>query len=324
MGILHKTLAFSLVAWCLVLASVAGAQEAGPTPSVNEIVRLLEQGETEAAESLLETVLERQPDAPRVLSLLGTARYLNRKYLAAEQPLRRAVELGQRDLSTHYYLISTLWENGRLEEAETFCLAALESHGRQLPLVHLLGRLYLWQGRYEEAAVWLQRATIMSPGSVDLWLDLAGALDGAERLEEALAAYRRAVDLAPEHYQARYGLARMLARNGKTESAQQEFVIYRRLLEGDQLRTQQEGLERSQIDLGYDYLRQGRVDAALAHLEKLPLTADRQVALARAYRQAGDAAAAVAALENAVAISPERKDLRGQLAAARLAESREP
>ena len=131
----------------------------------------------------------------------------------------------------------------------------MESHGNQLPLVHLLGRLYLWRGQYEEAEVWLEKATTMSPRSVDLWLDLAGALDGAGRLEEALAAYRRAVELAPEHYQARYGLARTLARTGKTESAQQELVIYRRLLEEDQRRTQQEGLERSQIDLGYDYLR---------------------------------------------------------------------
>lgn len=291
---------------------------------MQDILTLLEQGETETAETLLVTALDRQPDAPRLLALLGAARYLNRKYLAAEPPLSRAVELGQRDLTTYYYLTSTLWENGRWAAAEKICLTALEADANQLPLVHLLGSLYLWQGRYQEASVWLEKAAAMSPRSVDLWLDLAGALDGAERFDDALIAYRRAVNLAPDHYQVRYGLARSLARTGDTEGAQQELTIYRRLLEEDQQRTQQEGLERSRIDLGYDYLRQGNAEAAIAHLEGLMMTADRQMALAVAYRQGGEPQAAIAALEMAVARWPERQDLRAQLAAARLAESREP
>ncbi len=299
------------------MVRAAAAQE-------GEILKLLEQGETEAAESLLVTALEQKPESPRLLALLGTARYLDRRYLAAEDPLRRAVELGQRDLSTQYYLTSTLWENGRMEEAEETCLSALESHGSQLPLVHLLGSLYLWQGRYEEARDWLEKATELSPRSVDLWLDLAGALDGAGQVDEAVAAYRRAVDLAPEHYQARYGLARTLEQTGESAAAQRELAVYRRLLDEDQQRTRQEGLERSQIDLGYDYLRQGKTEAAVAHLEGLAMTADRQVALARAYRQAGDAAAAIAALETAVALSPQRQDLRALLAAARVDEERQP
>ena len=319
-----RATALGAIVLTLVLAGLAEAQEAAQTPSMQDILTLLEQGETKAAEALLVTALDRQPDAPRLLALLGTARYLNRKHLAAEEPLRRAVELGRRDLTTYYYLTSTLWENGRFAAAETICLTALETHGNQLPLVHLLGRLYLWQGRHQEAEVWLERATTMSPRSVDLWLDLASALDGAERFDEALVSYRRAVDLAPEHYQARYGLARMLARTGDAEAAQHELVIYRRLLEEDQQRTQLEGLQRSRLDLGYDYLRRGEIDAAIAHLEGLPMTTDRQVALARAYRQAGNPKAAIAALEEAVAMSPAREDLRAQLAAVRLAESPEP
>ena len=316
--------AFFWIVCILALGGIAGAQVAPPTPSMQEILTLLEKGETETAETLLVTALDRQPDTPRLLALLGAARYLNRKYLAAEQPLSRAVELGQRDLTTYYYLTSTLWENGRLDEAERICLSALNAKADQLPLVHLLGSLYLWQGRYPEASVWLEKAAAMSPRSVDLWLDLAGALDGAEKFDEALIAYQRAVNLAPDHYQVRYGLARTLARTGDTEGAQRELAIYRRLLEEDQQRTQQEGLERSRIDLGYDYLRQGNTEAAIAHLEGLAMSADRQVALASAYRQAGRPQVAIAALETAVARWPERQELRAQLAAARLAESRDP
>ena len=305
----------------MLVAGICSAQGIADRELERRILTLFEQGETEEAETRLAEAAAEQPESPQILAWLGTARYLNRRYKTAEQPLQRAVELGQKDLATQYYLASTLWENGRLEEAGDFCRQAIESQGHQLPLVHLLGRLYLWQGSYGEAAEWLEKAVEMSPQSLDLWLDLAGALAGSNRTDDALAAYSRAVQLAPEHYQVRYGLARVLAKTGDAEGAARELALYRELLEEDQGRTQQEGLLQSQIDLGYDYLRQGETQQAISHLESLPTTVDVLTALVSAWEQAGDRAAMVAALERAVALSPDRHDLRARLAKIRLAES---
>lgn len=301
--------------------SVSSAQSGVDHAFERQVLTLFEQGDLDTAEALLVEASAEQPDSPQILAWLGTARYLNRKYKTAEQPLQRAVELGQRDLGTQYYLASTLWENGRLQEADEFCRRAIETQGNQLPLVHLLGRLYLWQGRFGEAVEWLDRAVKMSPRSLDLWLDLAGALAGAGRTDDALAAYQRAVELAPEHYQVRYGLARMLAKSGDAEGAARELALYQELLEEDQGRTQQEGLLQSQIDLGYDYLRQGETGEAIFHLESLPMSVEVLAALAGAYEQADDRAAALGALERAVALSPDRHDLRARLAQSRLAET---
>jgi Flp pilus assembly protein TadD len=303
------------------LAPEGNAQAEVDRTLERQVLMLFEQEEWEKAEALLMDVLTNQPEASQVLAWLGTARYMNRRYRTAEAPLRKAVELGQTDLGTQYYLASTLWENGRLAEAEAFCRQAIEVSGEQLPLVHLLGRLHLWQGEFGLAREWLERAVAMSPRSLDLWLDLAGALAGEERTEEALNAYRRAVELAPEHYQVRYGLARMLARSGDSAGAARELALYRELLEEDQGLTQQQGLLQSQIDLGYELLRQGQTTQAIAHLEALPINAEVLSALASAYDQLGDRKAALDALERAVAMAPDRQDLRARLAVMRLRES---
>ncbi len=313
--------AVAVVALLLLLAPEGNAQAGVDRALERRVLTLFEQEEWEKAEALLMDAAANQPEASQVLAWLGTARYMNRRYRTAEEPLRKAVELGQGDLGTQYYLASTLWENGRLAEAEAFCRQAIEDSGEQLPLVHLLGRLHLWQGEFVSASEWLEKAVAMSPRSLDLWLDLAGALAGQERTEEALNAYRRAVELAPEHYQVRYGLARMLARSGDSAGAARELALYRELLEEDQGLTQQQGLLKSQIDLGYELLRQGQTTRAIAHLETLPINSEVLSALASAYDQLGDRDAALNALERAVAMAPDRQDLRARLAVIRLRES---
>ena len=132
----------------------------------SEAIRLLERGQAAEAEEILAPVADLEPPSARLQALLGAAQFMNRRYLAAEETLARAVSLGQRDLRTYYFLGSVLWENGKLDAAETVCLQAIEIHGPQLPVAHLLGRLYLWQGRYAEASEWLGRAASQSSQSV--------------------------------------------------------------------------------------------------------------------------------------------------------------
>lgn len=311
----------------LLTAAVSGSQLVGQaTPVVNpsvlqrEAIQLLEKGQAEEAVALLEPAVGQQPRSSQLLALLGMAQFLDRRYLAAEDSLRGAVELGQRDVRTFFYLSSVLWENGKLAQAEETCRRAIDLHGQQLPVAHLLGRLYLWQARYDEAVEWLEQTVSQSSESVDLWLDLAGALEGAGRQEGALQALGRAVELAPEHYQVRYGLARLLAKSGDQQAAQRELTLYRRLLQEDQQRTLREGRLRAQVDLGYDLLRQGEASAAAAHLEALPLSVEVLVAQAAVWQQLGDRQAALLALEQAVALDPGRDDLRARLAAARFGE----
>jgi cytochrome c-type biogenesis protein CcmH/NrfG len=228
----------------------------------------------------------------------GREAVLAREFVRGAEALERALELGDTDPRTRLYLGAALWETGELERSEAVYREALAAagpgRGAFLPL-HQLGRLLLWQGRADEAVAPLERAVRLSPSAADTQLALARALSESGRGDDALAAYRRAVELAPDSFHAHWGLAQELlraAREGDASAraeAAQVLETYHELYRADQLRTRETGL----------------LDAQLAAAD---------LALAR-----GDREAAVAALERAVALAPERQDLALLLAEQRLA-----
>lgn len=314
---------------CLVMPFIAIASTAwagepreNGAADIAELLRegreLLDAGDAAAAAGVLRRAVEAAPDSSEGSALLGRALALDDRYLAAEEALRKAVALGRRDLATWFYLGSTLWENGKLDEAEEAFRTALDRGGRVPLLVHQLGRLLLWQGRSAEAVTFLREAAETSPEAPDVSLDLARALESAGDLQAARETYGRVVELAPEDSYARYGLAAVLGRLGEHEAAARERAAYRRLYEDEQERVRQEGLTEARVARGQELVRAGRAREAIVHLRALPETATSLAALADAYQAAGDVAAALHTLERAVALAPERNDLRARLNEARL------
>jgi Flp pilus assembly protein TadD len=205
-----------------------------------------------------------------------------------------------------------------VEAAEKVLREASAESGGSFPAVYQLGRLLLWSSRYEEAADLLGRCAAQAQGAADVQLDLARALDGAGRTEQALEAFRRAVELAPEHSEMRYGLAMALMRTGDREAAKAELETYGSLYQREQRQTMQAGLERARVARGRELVRQGRAEEAVAHLSDLPESADSLSALAAALRAQGDLQGAAERLARAVALEPDRTDLRTLLNETRL------
>ncbi len=277
---------------------------------------LIERGLYDEAAGLLD---EAAADDPAAQALRGRALALARRYLAAETPLRGAVEAGERDPVTLFYLGATLWENGRLEEAGAVYGEAIATAGRHPVFVHQLGRLELWRGNYARAAELLSEAVAGAGGSLEMRLDLARALEATGDLAPALAQCRAVVAAAPDHSGARYTLARLLLASGDREAGDRELVEYRRLHEREQAETRASGRAAARVARGLAYLHQGDAAAAVDYLETLPETAETLAALASALSARGEPRAAVAALEKAVRLAPERQDLRHRLAETRLA-----
>ena len=264
---------------------------------------------------------ETGPAAARAQAQLGRALVLNRKPVAAAEALSRAVALGEREPRTRQFLGAALWEAGRVDEAEAVYRGLVEEGAGGAIALQELGRLLLWHGRAAEAAALLRRAAEADPRSVDAWLELGRALDASGQAAEAEKAFRRAVELAPQRSDARYGLALLLARSDRPqarEEARRQLATYKTLLAEERERTRREGLERVRLERGWSLLREGKAAEAAAQFAALPEGVESLTGRAAAAATLGDHAAAAAALEKAVALAPDRGDLRLKLAEQRL------
>lgn len=301
----------------------AAAQEPTPQSStalipvqlLEEITERLEQGKLDEAEALLSGVPDSAAGGEAAFRV-GRARVLARQYEHAEPLLRRALAAGHGDAGVRLFLSAALWENGRPAEAEVVLRDGLAAGGSRAR--HQLARLLAWQGRYEEALDQLGSLAAAFPSRLDLQLDTARALEGAALRaggdwEATLEAYVRCRRLAPEHYEIRYGLARALQRLGRAEEAQSEMDAYLRLLAKDTAHSRERGRELAEIDLALSRWSAGEDDRALTDLRALPVSVETLVAIAQVEVSRGRPEDAVAALQRAVGLAPERPDLRLRL-----------
>jgi Flp pilus assembly protein TadD len=280
--------------------------------------RSLAAGRYDAAVGLSRSATELRPGSGELHALHGRALALAERFQEAEVELARAVELGAAEMPILLYLASARWENGDLEAAAEGFREAVERDPGSWVALHQLGRLELWRGRYPEAIELLGRVARRHPGSVDVQLDYARALDGAGRAEPAAEAYRRVLALSPAHSNARYGLARQLLATGAEEEARRQLELYRSGYEDEQRMTREVGLANALVDRAGNLVAQDQTDAALEVLAGLPESPEVLAAQADAYLAAGDRERAIVSLERAVALAPDRKDLQTRLQEIRL------
>lgn len=270
---------------------------------------------------LANSVLATAPNSAAGHAIAGrAAAQSSRPELAAEH-LGKALALGGGDLRLELYLASALWETNRYDEAEAVFRQAWQSaQGGRRGLVagHQLGRFLLWQGRSAEALAPLERALALDPRAPDVVLDLARALE-LENDPRALAAFSRAVELAPESPRARWGLAQQLVAAGRREEAAVELDVFLQLYQSEQRLVQSEGLARAVLDQAWTLLRQGDAAAAVRAFSGLGEGAEALEGLARAESARGRHPEATAVLERAIRRFPENRTLVQLLERERLA-----
>lgn len=228
-------------------------------------VLLMSEERDDEAAGLLERLLELRPDdgvAANHLSRLrgerepadgeqvnwaetGRQALQNQDFQVAEESLRRAMQTDPANAAVRLDLASALWENNKPAEAEQHAGEAVALEPSAAGAHRLLGGLLLWRGEYLRAANSLERAVKLAEPGAALLLDLGRAWEGAAteasgtsdeqtRLARAEEVYRRAVDLAPEHSEAAYGLAQVLRRLGRDEEARALMEKYRELYAEEQ------------------------------------------------------------------------------------------
>ncbi len=323
------TLVLCFVLSGALIAAAAAQPPAAPPPSalsVDALVQGTEQalaaGDTSRAVELSGQALATDPGSARLQALAGRSLALAERFGEAAEHLGRAVELGAGDVRTLLYYGSALWESGQVAAAEEPLERAAEA-ARGTPaeflVEHQLGRLRLFAGKPKEAIAPLQRAVELAPRAADAQLDLARALGAAGETEAAIDAFRRAVELAPDSHHARWGLAQALARAGRKDEASRELEVYRRLYSAFQEHTTRTLRQQAELDRGWHLLGSGDPQGAEKVFAALDPGVESLLGLARARAVQGHHDGAVEALERAVALAPDRQDLRRILAQERLA-----
>jgi tetratricopeptide (TPR) repeat protein len=98
------------------------------------------------------------------------------------------------------------FREGHLDKAERLCAAILEYRSEDSEALNLLGLIHLQRRRPVDAVGFLSKALRADPASVDAMSNLALALHGTGRFEEAVAQHRNALALAPRHPEILYNL----------------------------------------------------------------------------------------------------------------------
>lgn len=275
---------------------------------------LMRLGEPERALRYLETCLTMRPDdaetrfqVGRMLSLLG-------RWDEAE-PHLEAAALARDDADGWAELGLLLRRRGDFEEAIGAFRRALERDERHSASLLNLGQLLVRTGGAEEGAAvlerhrrislledrrdHLERSSRLSGATATNFAALAEAQLRLGRKDEAIASYRRALALDPEHALAALGLASLLLERGRVEEATRWSVVA--LMEAPES-------FRTHYVLGMVRLAKGRYDEAdrafAASRERGDWDTDAHLRVVEAYLDAGEPERATHELDRAATEAP--------------------
>ncbi len=96
--------------------------------------------------------------------------------------------------------------NGQFSAAEEKCLRVLSMYQHHPAALTVLGQVLYAQGRHEEAVKVFNALTVVQPTVAEHWRNLATALRPTKRYDQAIAAFDRALRLAPPSASLLYNL----------------------------------------------------------------------------------------------------------------------
>lgn len=142
--------------------------------------------------------------------------------------LRKAVILEPRNFDVNYKLAYLLVEAGTTAEAERPAQQAARSNPGSLDARALLVNIYLAQGSLANAAVEAEAALKLRPDWLDLLFDYGLILKRMARVEEAAAAFRRAIEIDATYARAYQMLGAVLISQCRIQDALDVFTAGRK------------------------------------------------------------------------------------------------
>jgi tetratricopeptide (TPR) repeat protein len=187
----------------------------------------------EDAEPALIRAAGLRPGEPAYQYTLAVAKVGKRQYEAAQALLEPLVEKRPGDAQLQYALGSVLYMQGHLAEADARLRESLRLDADQVASPYYLALVARDQGHDAEAIERLEDLLRRYPDHASSCEALGGLLMNGRRYAEAERRLRRAVELNPKSVKANYQLGLLLARTGRKEEADKQLAMAKSLREED-------------------------------------------------------------------------------------------
>jgi len=184
------------------------------------------QGQTSAAENLLDHVQEQAAGDPRVPFSIGMMFVEWKLYSRAEQALSLALKSAPANFEILYNLGLAAALAGHLDRAEEAFEAALRQKRDDVDSLYNLSRVDLERGRLDEAAALLVEAERLAPKRADILLSLAHVTEKLGLYGDSAEVYNKYLNLDPSDDVARRERGFALARSAKLEDALPDLRWY--------------------------------------------------------------------------------------------------
>src|SRR6266849_5293958 len=179
----------------------------------------------EAAERGYQLAAKLAPSDPRPYLGLGNTYYHQKKYPEAEKAYARAAALSQNDSEPYARLAFTYTEMQRLDEALAMGRRAVAVQPDNYYGYLALGYVHYLRHSYAEAEAAYRKSVSLAPQpQIVLHLELVRVLSEMRRYTEAAAEAKKAIDIDPKDFSARFNYAVMLQKLGQLTPSTQQYL----------------------------------------------------------------------------------------------------
>jgi tetratricopeptide (TPR) repeat protein len=279
--------------------------------SLSEGLQHHQAGRLDQAAACYSAVLEREPDDPGALHLLGLVSYQQGKLDRAVDLIGQAVAVHPQAAPFHCNLAEVYRARGELDRAVACCREALRLQPSYLEAHNNLGMALLARKDAAGAVEQFRAAISLRPGEAMLHNNLASALRAAGNRDAAIDQCRAAIQLNPQLAEAHSNLGQMLL-----ERYQRARALFH-CREAVRLRPD---LPEAQNNLGNVLREQGEIaEAKLCYAEALrlaPRLALTYSNFGQALQEEGSLVEALACYREGLSFDPNSARIHANLASA--------
>ncbi|MEE4354953.1 MAG: tetratricopeptide repeat protein, partial [Desulfococcaceae bacterium] len=216
-------------------------------------------GKLTDAEKIYKTILNKYPEHPDALHLMGLISYQKGKHDDALDLIRAAIHAFPENPVFHTNLGVVLQSTGKAEEALSAYGKALEIRPDYAEAHFQMGNIRLYQKKYEEALSFFQKALEIKPDYADAYNNMGNTWKDMGRKDKAAQCYQKVLELKPHAPEAHNNMGNILKDQGELDKA---VSCYREALKIDP------DYPQAYYNLGFAYKEKGDLDNAVENYKK--------------------------------------------------------